>query len=87
MTYYCLGIRLDENYNELTCEDREHCLYYTSVRLSEAFSRPDEYKELETYNNNKCTYFNEQWKQLTTCATSVSQTDGPMTLLSYALSK
>lgn len=56
MICYCLGIRLDRNYNEVTCRVREQCGYYRNNDLSEFMSHPDEYIELDTYNNSECEY-------------------------------
>ena len=53
---YCLGIRLDANYQEQACKVRDHCRYYSDNRLSEIFSHPELYQELDTYNNKKCEY-------------------------------
>lgn len=85
MYSYCLGLRLDRTYNEIACEHRSRCPYYTNVRLSIAFAHPETYQELDTYNQEPCKYFNEQWKE--TLETSVAPTDGLMALLSSASSK
>lgn len=53
---YCLGIRLDDDYNERTCRYRDDCPYYGKVRLSVLLSSPDIYEELDTYNNRECVY-------------------------------
>jgi len=58
MKFYCMGIRLDSNYMEKTCKNREYCPYYHVDGLSDFLSRPDEYQELDTYNNNQCEYEN-----------------------------
>lgn len=60
MYYYCLGIRVNDVFQERTCEHRERCPYYTNVRLSIALSRPTEYSELDTYNNKPCNLY-QQW--------------------------
>ena len=57
---YCFGIRLDGNYNEVTCKIRESCPYFKDNRLSEFLSRPDTYQELDTYNNEKCKYYDKE---------------------------
>jgi len=56
MVGYCMGIRLDGNFNEYACRVRDHCPYYSNNRLSEFFSHPELYQELDTYNNRKCEY-------------------------------
>lgn len=56
MYFYCLGIRLDSNYQEVVCKVRDKCPYYTNTNLSVAMSRPTEYTELDTYNMNQCKY-------------------------------
>lgn len=81
MFYYCMGIRVNDVFQEYTCEHREHCPYYANVRLSVAFSQPDEYQELPTYNNFTCNYFDISWKK-ETLKTSDAQMDGLQTLLS-----
>ena len=80
MFFYCLGIRLNEVFQERTCEYREHCPYYINTDLGVALSRPDEYQELPTYNSQPCKYFDKEWMK-TTSKTSDSQTDGLLTLL------
>ena len=65
MYHYCMGIRVSDVFQERTCEHREHCPYYTNVNLSVAFSRPDEYQELNTYNDTICKYFDKSWKKET----------------------
>lgn len=88
MYYYCLGIRTNDVFQERVCENRECCPYYLNVNLAAALSRPDEYQELDTYNDLQCLYFDKEWKKKTeTCATSESQTDGILTLLKTASSK
>ena len=59
MYCYCLGIRLDPNYQEMTCKERDSCPYYVNTDLSVALSRPDQYQELDTYNNEECKYNNK----------------------------
>lgn len=54
MYSYCLGIRLNSNYQELACAYREKCAYYTNTNLSEAFANPDSFEELDTYNDKEC---------------------------------
>lgn len=78
MTYnYCLGIRVNDIFQERTCEYREHCPYYRNVNVRNAFEHPDEYIELDTYNNEECKYFDESWKKnKQKCETSDMQTDG-----------
>lgn len=56
MYWYCFGIRLDQNYQELTCKAREHCPYYVNTDLSVALANQDKYQELDTYNNEECKY-------------------------------
>ena len=76
-----MGIRLDGNFMEVTCKYRERCQYYTNTDLSVALSHPEQYQELDTYNNGQCKYFDNQWQQKTeTCETSEMQEDGQMTL-------
>ena len=83
MYSYCLGIRTNDVFQERVCENREYCPYYKNVNLSTALSCPDEYVELDTYNNVECIYFNEEWKKnkIQTCETSDMLTDGILTLL------
>lgn len=57
MTNYCLGVRINGLFQERVCEHRERCPFYYNVVLSVAFAHPEEYLELETYNNNECKYF------------------------------
>lgn len=64
MYNYCTGIRVNDVFQERNCEHREHCPYYTNVNLSVAFSRPDEYQELNTYNDTTCKYFDKSWNIL-----------------------
>ena len=73
MIGYCLGIRVNDVFQERTCGYREHCAYY-NVRLQEAFMKRDEYVELDTYNNKQC----DLWKRENS-ETSASQTDGMRT--------
>ena len=88
MFYFCLGLRLDCNYAEVVCPFRDNCIYYTNAPLSKTLSRPDEYTELNTYNDKECIYFNKEWLQKTEiCETLDSQTDGMMTLLSGGCTK
>ena len=54
MYYYCMGIRLDQNYQERACKVRDSCHFYSEGRLSEFLSKPDTYAELDTYNNEIC---------------------------------
>ena len=80
---YCLGIRLDDGFNEVTCKLRDNCPYYTNTNLGVALSHPEKYQELDTYNSCNCKFYNEQWQQKTeTCETSDMQTDGQLTLWS-----
>ncbi|MBR1448335.1 MAG: hypothetical protein IJ588_06285 [Prevotella sp.] len=60
---YCTGIRVNDAFQERTCENREHCPYYTNVNIGVALSHPEQYQELDTYNNNQCPYFSQQWQQ------------------------
>ena len=87
MWYYCLGIRVNDVFQERTCEYRERCPYYTNADLAVAFSRPDQYKELDTYNNDECFYIDKRWKKTEICEILESQTDGMMTLWRSDLSK
>jgi len=88
MNSYCLGIRLDANYMEQACRMRDLCPYYTGVGLGAALSHPEQYQELDTYNNNECIYFDKTWQQeQTTCGTSESPTDGMTILLSPGSSR
>ena len=88
MYYYCLGIRINDLYQETTCELREQCPYYTDTRLSVALSRPDEYQELQTYNSQPCKYFRKEWENTRQeCETSDSQTDGMQGLLNAIFMK
>lgn len=63
MTYYCLGMRLNDAYQELSCSHRDSCPYYGNVSLGEARAHPERYQELETYNNKKCEKY-EKGKEL-----------------------
>ena len=63
MIGYCFGLRLDINYMEQKCQHRDVCPYYTNVNLGVALSHPDEYQELDTYNNNNCKYYDIQWQK------------------------
>ena len=77
MFKHCLGIRINDVFQERTCEYREKCSYYRDANLAEAFSRPDEFQELDTYNNDDCKYIDKEWLQKTeTCETSDMLTDG-----------
>ena len=87
MFNYCLGVRVNDVFQERVCEFRERCKYYTNTNLSVAFSRPDEYQELDTYNNNECIFIDKEWKKTEICETLESQMDGMMTLLKSGLSK
>lgn len=81
MWYYCLGIRVNDVFQEHTCEYRDKCPYFSNTELGVVFSKPDEYQELDTYNNNECIYIDKRWKKTETCETLESQTDGMTTLL------
>lgn len=89
MIGYCLGIRVNDVFQEKACEHRDNCPYYRNVNLGTALEHPNEYIELNTYNNKKCQYYNEQWIQHKdiTCETSDMQTDGILSLLNAVLSK
>jgi len=88
MYYFCLGIRTNDVLQERVCENREYCPYYRNVNLRTALMHPDEYVELETYDNDlQCIYFDKEWMKTKICATSDAQTDGLMTLLKTASSK
>ena len=78
MYFYCLGIRLDGNYQEQTCKMRECCPYYTNVNIGVALSHPETYQELDTYNSNECKYFDKQWNS----KTSETEKNGQPTLWS-----
>ena len=54
---YCLGIRLDMNYQEQTCKIREGCPFYSRNDLDKILSNPEQYQELETYNSEECKYY------------------------------
>lgn len=56
---YCMGIRLDVNYMEVTCRFRERCEIYLTTNLSEALSDPDSFTEVDAYNNKEC----DLWQQ------------------------
>ena len=85
---YCLGMRVNEAFQEYPCEYRERCPYYKNVRLGIALSQPDDYQELDTYNNQQCKYLEDKWKMNTeTCETSDAPTDGLMDLLKSVSSK
>jgi len=87
MFYYCLGIRLDQNYAEVVCPYRDRCIYYTNAPLSITLSRPDDYSELNTYNDKECIYLIEWEQKRQTRETSDSQTNGLLTLLNSGYTK
>lgn len=51
---YCMGIRLNQNYQEVTCQVREKCAIYLLTNLSEAFRNPDYFEEVDSYNDKEC---------------------------------
>ncbi len=56
---YCMGIRLDVNYMEVTCKFRDRCKIHLDTDLQKALSRPDLFTEVDAYNNNEC----DLWQQ------------------------
>lgn len=63
MYYYCLGIRIDDVYAERACTMREKCPYYCNNNLGIALSHPEQYQELDTYNNKTCKYFDKNGEE------------------------
>lgn len=58
-----MGIRLTDAYMEYSCEYRDHCPYYTDTNLGVAFSHPEIYQELPTYNNKQCQFYDNERKK------------------------
>lgn len=56
MFSYCLGIRVNDIFQERTCEHLEHCPYYKNTNLRTALMHPEQYVELDTYNDKECIY-------------------------------
>lgn len=50
----CYGIRLNDSYQELTCEYRERCPYFIGTDLRNVIEHPSEYVLLDTYNDRPC---------------------------------
>lgn len=60
MYVFCYGIRLNASYQEITCENRDRCPYFTNTRLGIALRHPGEYVEADTYNDKEC----ELWQSI-----------------------
>lgn len=56
---FCLGIRLNSNFQEFQCEHKFSCPIYTNTELAEALRNPDKFEEADTYNDKRC----DLWQQ------------------------
>jgi len=60
---FCMGIRLNNMYKEVTCEHREQCDIYLHTHLAEALSHPEEYEQADVYNNRPCKHYKDYGKR------------------------